>query len=384
MLIFFKGYLETLDYFTDCMAELSGFDMLILDVKADTYKRDVQTAIERADKDTIVVCFNNADITLTCPDGVNLWEAKGVKLYNIMVDHPISFMKYLEKPLPNMSVITVDKSHKNFIGKYFPQVKNVHFLPHGGKKNNHVHIPYNKREIDVLYIGSCQADIEEYPLIKYLPENGRELYIYVYEKLYHNHSLEVADAIRLYLEEKQIFPNEDKLVEIIFNLHCTMERTIRRWYKLDAIRVLAENGIRVEIYGEQWDEIEKKHYTNISIHKRVSSQECVDLVCNSKLVLNFMPWFKDGSHERIYIAMLNEAICISDRSKYLEEKFTHGKDIVFFDYGDLQGLAEDIKYLLANDDIAQQIAAAGCLSAGNSEWKNRLINIINEDFENFV
>ena len=64
--------------------------------------------------------------------------------------------------------------------------------------------------------------------------------------------------------------------------------------------------------------------------------DCIMIVSvnkKTKLMLNVMPWFKNGSHDRIPTAMLNGAAVITDHSKYLDECFMTGdrsKERLFF------------------------------------------------------
>ncbi|MDE7062392.1 MAG: glycosyltransferase, partial [Lachnospiraceae bacterium] len=71
---------------------------------------------------------------------------------------------------------------------------------------------------------------------------------------------------------------------------------------------------------------------------------CVEVVRNAKLALNTMPWFKDGAHDRIFTAMLNGAVALTDPSIYLKERFTDEKDLRFYELKELTELpaiAED-------------------------------------------
>ena len=95
-------------------------------------------------------------------------------------------------------------------------------------------------------------------------------------------------------------------------------------------------------------------------------------------MLNCMPWFKDGSHERIYNAMLNGAICVTDESKYLKEQFIHGQNIVFYELNDIPSLVENIKYLLSHSEVAEKIALKGyCIAHERDTWERRLDTLLN-------
>ncbi|MCL2252819.1 MAG: glycosyltransferase [Lachnospiraceae bacterium] len=385
MLVFVKGYVQTLDYIIECMQELEGYEKLVLDIRSNTFWHDIEVAAAGFNQDTIVVLLNNVGYSVEYHDGKNLWEEKGVKLYNYMVDHPILYTKYLAKPLSNMTVLMMDRNHKRFVDKFFPQVMATHFFPHGGMASN-IQIPYAQREIDVLYIGSCQRDLgNDYSAIEFFPDKGVDLYTYAFNKFMTDETtLDVTDILQMYLDEKQISPITEEFVEMVKNLYQEVQARVRRLFKINIIRALAANNIRVVIYGEEWEEVEEEFPGILDIRARVTKRECIDLVANSKIVMNFMTWLKDGSHERTYYAMMNKAVCVTDKSKFMEERYTHGEDIIFFDYHYPQGLADDIKHLLHNDSIAERIAENGYQKAKNSAWKDRLLNILNEDFSDYM
>lgn len=79
----------------------------------------------------------------------------------------------------------------------------------------------------------------------------------------------------------------------------------------------------------------------------------------SKLVLNVMPWFKAGTHDRIFNTLLSGACPVSDKSKWLEEKFKDKEDIAFYDLDALEALPTLIGELLQNDSMREEIIRNG-------------------------
>ena len=90
-----------------------------------------------------------------------------------------------------------------------------------------------------------------------------------------------------------------------------------------------------------------------------------------------MPWFKDGTHDRIYNAMLAKGLCITDKSKYLCEEFSDGNDIVFYDLNDMDKLPDIIRYYDNNPEEAQKIIDTAYDKAVlKHSWVNRAIDIL--------
>ena len=59
-----------------------------------------------------------------------------------------------------------------------------------------------------------------------------------------------------------------------------------------------------------------------------------------------MPWFKDGTHDRVFTAMLQHTLSLTDDSGYLRENFTDKKELVFYSLEKREELPELVKKLL--------------------------------------
>lgn len=105
---------------------------------------------------------------------------------------------------------------------------------------------------------------------------------------------------------------------------------------------------------------------------------------NSKITLNIMPWFKYGAHDRIYNAMLNGSVCVTDTSEYLKKHFENGKNIIFYELNQLDNLVKNVHLLLENPGFAKSIIENQKRTAANSTWSNRVHNILEQRFEEGV
>ncbi len=94
---------------------------------------------------------------------------------------------------------------------------------------------------------------------------------------------------------------------------------------------------------------------------------------DSKIVLNTLPWFRDGSHERVFNAMLSGAVAVSETTQYLEEALPSDAWVSFdLSPESLEGLAQRILALLADESRLQGIASAGYEAALSAHtWENR-------------
>lgn len=136
------------------------------------------------------------------------------------------------------------------------------------------------------------------------------------------------------------------------------------------MKSIAARGITVEIYGNGWGS-ESDYNNMVHIHNRISSAECNKLTSQAKIALNFMPWFKDGSSERVFNNMMAGSLCVTDPSNYLLNNYIDGEDIVYFDLNNIFKVGEVVEYYLHHTDEAQRIAEAGRIKASmNDSWRS--------------
>lgn len=172
---------------------------------------------------------------------------------------------------------------------------------------------------------------------------------------------------------KQIQPDlPDAALKPMIEKHRFTETNLCAMYRLEIVRALAEAGITVSVYGEGWDQTDLTKHPHFDLHSPVSFAEGLALMENSKIVLNQMAWFKDGGSERIFNAMLQGSVCVTDDSIYLKKQLTDGEDIVFYSLDALEKLPELVSGLLHDPDRMQRIADCGYNNAAaHHTWEHR-------------
>lgn len=95
-------------------------------------------------------------------------------------------------------------------------------------------------------------------------------------------------------------------------------------------------------------------------------------MCQTKISLNVMPWFKDGAHDRIFNTMLNGAVCLTDSSIYLDGILHDNEDCAIYSLEQMEKLPEIVSSLLADHDLMQRIADGGDrLALAGHTWAHR-------------
>ena len=76
---------------------------------------------------------------------------------------------------------------------------------------------------------------------------------------------------------------------------------------------------------------------------------------DSKIVLNQLAWFKAGSSERVYEAMLQGAVSLTDDSSYLRETFMDDVDIKFYSLKRLHALPDIVRSILTDSERTEML-----------------------------
>lgn len=98
----------------------------------------------------------------------------------------------------------------------------------------------------------------------------------------------------------------------------------------------------------------------------VDSAACVSATLQGKISLNVLPWFQNGAHDRIFTAMLQKSVALTDGNDYLRELFGDKKELVFYSLDAIEELPQLVRELLSHPKQLQEIADCGYACAKNS------------------
>jgi spore maturation protein CgeB len=132
---------------------------------------------------------------------------------------------------------------------------------------------------------------------------------------------------------------------------------------MDRLRLLkAFEGHRVHVFGggignADWKKLLKKH-SNLIVHPSVSYDQALEIMKQSKIVLNSSIKNKQGAHERIFTASACGAVVVTNDNPLLREYFKDG-EMVFYQENNLNQLDSIADKLLKNEKYRSEIAAAG-------------------------
>ena len=390
-IVLIKNAVETLGYFSEQIGmelRLQGIDVYFVDYE-DLYE-SIEGLKRFASKGTTaIITFNfigysGEDVFLQENDRT-IWETYGMPALNILVDHPLYYHSKLEHVPEGMTVCCLDREHVQYIRRFYPEVS-VRFLPTAGniylpndrewvlytqdlRSRNMFYdttwnyernlIPYHKRKYEVVFTANYVPLENFYRRFDEMDLEYRTFYRGILEDLIAQptQSMDVVMERHIIAELGNVADHD---IRAAMSGMLWIDLCARTYYRGEIIRELAEQDIKVHVFGADWDQLSCKKPENIIQNgAQIDSGECVKAVRNAKIALNVMPWFKDGAHDRIFTAMLQKTVALTDDSKYLREQFADGEDIVYFSLAERQQLPDMIRMLL-RDDVAASVV---CIKA---------------------
>lgn len=405
--VLLKNAVETLGYFSEQMAielEYLGIEVYFIDY--DSLFETVSGLPQFVSRgNTALITFNfigfSGEDVFMQESGATIWEAYEMHCVNILVDHPMYYHTKLVAMPTNMMIYCIDREHASYIKRFYPGVL-VRFLPMAGniylpeEKNDMWHgkelrqyhkvwnyenelIPYKKRAYDVVFTANYVPIEKLYRTFDKMDAEYAAFYREILEDLIAKPTQSVDVVMERHIRNELGAVSDADMRKAMAGM-VFLDLCARTYYRGEIIRELAENGIKVHIFGADWEYLSCKKPENIMCNGRqITSADCVKAVCNAKITLNVMPWFKDGAHDRIFTAMLQKSVALTDDSKYLREEFIDGENIVYFSLEDRKNLPGIVHRLLRDEENAVRIAENGYRQASEKyTWRVRGYELLRE------
>lgn len=378
-LLFFTGDIETQGYFSLQIAEA------MKELGHETFIYDLSRPSESTEKffhffekgNTALINFNfhgmSGEEYFLDENDVTMWEALCIPSFDIVVDHPMYYHHFLEKVPKNYCHISIDRNHEAYMKRFFPEIQTGPFLPLAGTQlyPNKTNVPIAYRRYDVTMVGNyCKpSTFDKY--ITRIDDEYTKFYRDMIDDLLSNPYKTVEEVAEAHLKAELGEVPEEELKKVMAAL-TFIDLYVRYTFRGRAVQELADAGIKVHVFGDGWELLECRHPENLIIMNNLNSEGCLKKLCQTKISLNVMPWFKDGAHDRIFNTMLNGALCLTDSSVYLDEILHDGIDCSIYSLSEMARLPEIAKELLADQDRMQRIADCGYeMAKSGHTWAHR-------------
>lgn len=383
-LILIKHAVETLGYFSEQLASAlwqRGYDCYFIDYER-LYESLNGLGGFAVRGQSALITFNFIGLgdeeIFRDEAGRFVWDAYEMEYLNILVDHPFYYHARLVYPLPRMKLFCVDREHVSYVERFYPQ-QSVSFLPLAGNRRltfgaKEAVIPYEQRAYDVVFTANY---VPLAPLAQRISAQEPEYRIFyqgILDDLLSDPLQSMDQVFERHIKEELGYVSEGELCGAMAGM-AVIDLYVRTYFRGEAVRTLAECGLKVDVFGAGWEELSCKKPQNIVRHGgQVTSERCVEAVQNARISLNLMPWFKDGAHDRIFTAMLQQTVALTDDSRYLREQFADGRELKYFSLKETAALPEIASALLRDTQVLEEMAVRGRKKAlASHTWQQRAL-----------
>lgn len=350
----------------------AGYDVTYFQIGRDGELADIEQFIGQ--HFDLTVEFNSDLPKIFMEDDTHFLSHMDAPFLDVILDHPLYHHDMLKQPLDNFYVCCMDDNHRRYILENYSHIKQVLTLPMTGEEYQ-PGISFVKRPIPLLFSGTYTSTSEVWDAIEVCPPFiGRDIKRLI-EMMLADSTLSMESAV------KQFASQTDSLIETNFALHMQayflVDTYLRAYLREKMVTALIDQHYPLALYGGNWEQMPCKDSSNLTIHPGIAYDRSFELMANAKVVLNVMPLFKTGSHDRVVASMLNHSVSLSDTSLYLKEHFTNKKDIVLYSIDNVDSLLQAADLLLHNQALAEEIAENGYQTASRFHtWNNRMEELL--------
>lgn len=228
---------------------------------------------------------------------------------------------------------------------------------------------FSERRIPVFFPGSYLDENAPLNGIKEVyPEAMREIALGCMNWMEKEKNYHLETGIRSFLSQEGIDYSDDMIYAYIEEYGFGIEDYFRRKLRNQLIESLLKDQIPIHVCGVNWNVLYQKlpvtSQKYLFVHEQnLSPRSISNIMADSKVVLDLAPTIYEGMHERVTMAMMNGAICVTIQNSYIREELEDQNAVEFFSWDHLKNLSGRIKKILQNEEnsakrsaLASQIA----------------------------
>jgi len=285
-------------------------------------------------------CINGIGQSLS-DENINLYDKFGVPVISWYVDPYYSHRERVFGSPRRCIRFWIDHTFARFVEDVWRPGGYDFFLPHSTAIPNQTPKPISERSKSLVFAGSYEPSKKYRQELMELPVPLTELSLHLAELSLGNSETDIGTAM---LEAV----NFEKINPIIYS---PLLEAVDRYVRYTRREKLLESiELPVEIYGAGWDEWEGKKDNHL-INPALSMQELQEVFADTKIVLNNIPGFPTGSHERPLMAMAQGACVYSDTTGFF---FEHFGDCMFI--WDESRTNQQLDTLIEDDDLQADLS----------------------------
>jgi glycosyltransferase involved in cell wall biosynthesis len=296
----------------------------------------------------------------------SLFDLLKVPYVTLLVDHPVYHLERLSASMRNFVVATLDRSHGPFLRAYFEpeHFSMLSFMPPGAnvlrEPEPDTFEKHASRKIPVLFTGTYRG-IPTRPWRTEVPPFFMKLFDDAADIAIAHDTMSVEQAVDEALRARNLDLSSHvrkRTLMLAYLVHDYMSA-----YRRDQLlRTLNDAQVPLTIYGAGWPD-HMHLFPHFQYCGEGSFLETLELLHDTRIVLNSNNNFVAGGHERVFAAMMGGAAVVSDVSEFYLEAFQEGVELELFRWTKLNELGPRMHDLLADPTRTAAMAEAGYRAA---------------------
>ncbi|MBO6260692.1 MAG: hypothetical protein J6N47_07685 [Lachnospiraceae bacterium] len=288
--------------------------------------------------------------------------------FDYIVDHPLYHDPILKQPVRNLNVICIDRDHVDYVRKYYPHIKKVGFLPVPVGLHSSL-IPFERRRDALLFTGSYYPPEKFEKIMNELPDDIKKLCESMAEILIAENGENIVCApeeafdkalndmgktveeLAMQVVTEGCYSDDITIYRTLLNKCFVADIYARAILRRKAVYKAADTGVPLLLCGNEWDISGLCNRKNVEWIKDVDYREVSGLISSCRAVMNVLPGFTNGIHDRVTMGMMTGTAVISNSNKYMDEFFTEGEDYL------------NLSHITDDNSILEKIAGHGFKTA---------------------
>jgi len=323
-----------------------GQNVCIYTVEADEQLRDIDEIMKAITMHSYkaAVEFQAGIFTARLASGELVGNVLKCPKFMYEFDHPLYISWHFMLPIKDYYVLSQDETYAEYVREYFPNVKYAWHMPLAGEQ-----IKALPKEYDLTFVAAYNDYRNCLPAIREMQAEDRKIALTMLRIMKNNPHLTAEAALTSALEKLSISVCDKRAFLVLLHKMREVVHTVTFYYREKVVRTLVLSGIEIHVFSDTWKKCPFADNSFLVIHSDVPYEEGVRIIAQSRVTLNVMSWHKGGMTERVANAMLNKAVCVTDKTSYIERHFVNGRDIVMFDLESIELLPAGIKELLSEE-----------------------------------
>ena len=367
------------DFFMNQMAE--AFETLgyparlcVLDLEKDV---DAQLAPYVGNSYTAVLDINSLLPRAVMDNGTPYLEQLDAPFYNYLVDHPFYHHPGLSVPLKNYHVLCLWMKITLPTQKSIIRIWRVCRCFRSVRQRRSCRFRWSRKKSRCFLSGLITARRMFTREMEELPQGLKADDKALIDIMLADPSISQEEAFRSLLAGRG---EELTDAEFAFRMNRMyhVDRYLRNYYREEAIRTLVRHHIPVTVLGNNWEQLKEQESRYFTIQPPVDFSMTFQKIAEYEVLLNVSPLFKAGVHDRVFAAMANQTVCLTERNGYMERNFKDGGNISLFSLKHMEELPDMAEEFLSNPTRRQEVTAAAQMEFDRKHsWLKRTEQFIN-------